>query len=198
MIPSGHGGLPGDIIDPTLRGGQRGQVLLQLASGPDARGGILGNGTVGELDWGGTTLWEWGTQAPGGAARQNHDWARLPNGNTLLLVALPRQVPGLGPDAVADQGIYEVDPRGEIVWRWAAGDHLDEFGIPPEGRDYLREKVAHNPLDIWGYLEINDMKVLGPNRWFDAGDLRFRPDNIMFDSRKRPRGVRYGASSAPS
>ena len=179
-----HVGLPGEIIDPKLIGGQRGHVLLQLASGPDTRGGILSDGTVGELDWNGTTLWEWGRQAPGGAARQNHDWARLPGGDTLLLVALPRQVPGLGPNPVADQGIYEVDPHGEIVWRWAAGDHLDEFGIPPEGRDYLREKIAHNPLDIWGYLEINDMKPLGPNRWYDAGDARFRPDNIIFDSRK--------------
>ena len=179
-----HIGLPGEIIDPKLIGGQRGHVLLQLASGPDARGGILSDGTVGELDWDGTTLWEWGRQAPGGAARQNHDWARLPNGDTLLLVGLPREVPGLGPNTVADQGIYEVDPHGEIVWRWAAGDHLDEFGIPSEGRAYLREKVAHNSLDVWGYLEINDMKVLGPNHWYDAGDPRFRPDNIIFDSRK--------------
>ena len=179
-----HVGLPGEIIDPKLIGGHRGHVLLQLASGPDTRGGILSDGTVGELDWDGTTLWEWGRQAPGGAARQNHDWARLPDGDTLLLVALPREVASLGPNPVADQGIYEVNPHGGIVWRWAAGDHLDEFGIPPEGRDYLREKIAHNPLDIWGYLEINDMKPLGPNRWYDAGDARFRPDNIIFDSRK--------------
>ena len=177
-------GLPGEIIDPHLGGGQRGHVFLQLSSGPDKRGGILSDRTVGELDWDGNTLWEWGTQAPGGAARQNHDWARLAGGDTLLLVAMLHPVAGLGPDAVADQGVYEVAPHGQIVWQWMAGDHLDEFGIPPDGLQYMREKIAHNPLDIWGYLEINDMKPLGPNRWFDAGDHRFRPDNIIFDSRK--------------
>jgi hypothetical protein len=26
--------------------------------------------------------------------------------------------------------------------------------------------------------------VLGPNKWFDAGDQRFHPDNMMIDSRE--------------
>jgi hypothetical protein len=28
------------------------------------------------------------------------------------------------------------------------------------------------------------MSVLGPNKWFDAGDQRFNPDNILIDSRE--------------
>jgi hypothetical protein len=179
-----HPGVPGEVIDPKLVGGQRGHVLLQTADGSDTRGGIFSNGTVGELDWSGKTVWEWGLQAPGGAARQNHDWARLPNGNTLLLVTLPRPVKGLGPKEVGDQGIYEVTRDGRIVWSWAAGDHLNEFGLSADGLRYLRERVAHNPIEIWGYLEINDMQLLGPNRWYDAGDQRFNPDNLMIDSRK--------------
>jgi hypothetical protein len=179
-----HPGVPGEVIDPKLVGGQRGVVLLQTADGSDARGGIFSNATVGELDWNGQTLWEWGTQAPGGAARQNHDWARLANGNTLLLVTLPHPVKDLGPKEVGDQGVYEVTRDGRIVWRWVAGDHLNEFGFSAEGLRYLRERVARNPIEIWGYLEINDMQVLGPNRWYDAGDQRFHPDNLMIDSRK--------------
>jgi Arylsulfotransferase (ASST) len=70
------------------------------------------------------------------------------------------------------------------VWKWAAGDHLNEFGFSADGLRYLRERVARNPIEIWGYLEINDLQVLGPNRWFDAGDQRFNPDNLMIDSRK--------------
>ncbi len=132
----------------------------------------------------GRSFGEWGTQAPGGAARQNHDWARLPNGNTLLLVTLPRVVKALGPKEVGDQGIYEVARDGSIVWKWAAGDHLNEFGLSAEGLRYLRERVARNPIEIWGYLELNDLQVLGPNRWYDAGDQRFNPDNLMIDSRK--------------
>ena len=40
-------------------------------------------------------MWKWGDQAPGGRARQNHDWTRLANGNTLLVVARPAVVPEL-------------------------------------------------------------------------------------------------------
>lgn len=179
-----HEGLPGDIIDPALIGGKRGHVLLQLSSVPNNAGGIYANRTVGELDWDGKVLWEWGTQAPSGAAYQNHDWARLANGNTLLLVTVPHAVKDLGPKEIADQGIYEVTPKGDIVWKWIAGDHLKEFGFSKEGLVYLRERVRRNPPEIWGYLEINDMQLVGPNRWFDAGDMRFRPDNIVIDSRK--------------
>jgi hypothetical protein len=179
-----HTGLPGALIDPKLVGGARGHVLLQLQHLDDPRGGIFANKTVGELDWEGGTVWEWGEQAPGGAARQNHDWARLANGDTLLLVAIPRAVPALGPKVVGDQAIYEVTPAGEIVWKWVAGDHLGEFGFPPAGMAYLRERVRRNPPEPYGYLEINDMQVLGPNRWFDAGDQRFDPQNIMIDARK--------------
>jgi hypothetical protein len=179
-----HVGLPGEVIDPKLIGGRLGHVFLQLSDGPDRRGGIFSNKTVGELDWDGKTVWEWGTEAPGGMARQNHDWARLPNGDTLLLVTIPHAVAELGAKELGDQGIYEVDPSGAIVWKWVAGEHLDEFGYSPEGLRYLREKVARNPEEVWGYLEINDLQVVGPNRWFDAGDTRFDPDNLIFDSRK--------------
>jgi hypothetical protein len=179
-----YAGNPGEVIDPDLVGGQRGHVLLQLQKIDDSRGGIFTNRTVGELDWNGNKVWEWGTEAPGGAARQNHDWARLKNGNTLLLVAIPRAVPGLGAKVIGDQGIYEVTPAGKIVWKWIAGDHLREFGFPPAGMAYLRERVRRNPPEPFGYLEINDMQVLGTNRWFNSGDARFDPDNIMIDSRK--------------
>jgi hypothetical protein len=180
----GHAGLPGDLIDPALVGGQRGHVLLQLADGDDKRGGIFNNKSVGELDWNGKVLWSWSGEGEGGYARQNHDWARLRNGNTLLLVAVPRVVPGLGAKELGDQGLVEVDPKGRVVWRWLAGDHLKEFGFSEEGLVYLRKRVNRNPVEPWGYLEINDAQVLGPNHWWDAGDPRFNPNNIILDARK--------------
>ena len=179
-----HAGLPGEVIDPKLVGGAKGHVLLQDESIDDPRGGIFTDKTVSEFDWAGKAVWTWGAQAPGGAARQNHDWARLPNGNTLLLVAVPRAVPGLGPKVIGDQAIDEVAPDGKLVWSWVAGDHLEEFGFPPEGMAYLRERVKRNDPEPYGYLEINDMQPLGPNKWFAAGDERFAPENIMIDARK--------------
>jgi hypothetical protein len=57
-----------------------------------------------------------GSDALGGAARQNHDWELLPNGNWLVLVTFLRVVAHLSPDVTGDQEIVEVSPDGDIVW----------------------------------------------------------------------------------
>jgi Arylsulfotransferase (ASST) len=178
-------GVPARIIDSALNDGRIGDLGVQLTQLDDSPGGIYANRTVGQLSWTGEKLWEWGTEAPGGAARQNHDWELLENGNRLILVAIPREVAALGPHVVGDQGIYEVAPDGRIVWDWKAGDHLDEFGFTTEGFEYLRRSVARQPDNIWGYLEINSAKTLGPNRWHrEDPDTVFAPDNILISSRK--------------
>lgn len=178
-------GVPARIIDPKVNGGRLGDVGVQLSQLGDSPGGIYANRTVGRLSWTGEKLWEWGAQAPGGAARQNHDWELLPNGNYLLLVTIPRRVADLGDQVVGDQGLYEVNPAGEIVWEWRAGDHLAEFGFSAEGFDYLRQVVRRDPENPWGYLEINSAKVIGPNRWHRADPQTvFQPDNIVISSRK--------------
>jgi hypothetical protein len=180
-----YAGVPARLIDPALNGGRVGDIGVQLSSVEGSPGGIYANRTVGQLSWSGEIVWEWGSQAPGGAARQNHDWELLPNGNRLLLVTIPRVVAGLGPHIVADQGIYEVTPEGQIVWTWRAGDHLDDFGFSDDGWTYLRGCVARKPADVWGYLEMNSIKSLGPNRWHRADQsTTFNPDNILFSSRK--------------
>lgn len=178
-------GLPARIIDPALNGGRVGDIGVQLSAVEGSPGGIYANRTVGQLDWSGEVVWEWGTQAPGGAALQNHDWELLPNGNRLLLVTIPRIVEALGPHVVGDQGIYEIAPDGEIVWTWRAGDHLSEFGFSEAGWQYLRSCVSRKPDDLWGYLELNSIKTLGPNRFAEADPSTiFQPENILFSSRK--------------
>ncbi|MFC9979206.1 aryl-sulfate sulfotransferase [Gordonia sp. NPDC127522] len=180
-----YAGVPPRILDPKLNGGRIGDVGVQLSDSGDERGGIYANGTIGQLDWAGERRWEWGTEAPGGAARQNHDWELLPNGNRLVLVTVPRIVPGLGDHVVGDQGLHEVAPDGTIVWSWLAGDHLHEFGFSEAGWAALRETVARDPEDPWGYLEMNSAKTLGPNRWHDADpNSTFAPDNIIISFRK--------------
>ncbi|WP_328396014.1 aryl-sulfate sulfotransferase [Nocardia sp. NBC_00416] len=178
-------GVPPRVLDPSLNGGRIGDIGVQLSDSGDARGGIYANGTVGQLSWSGEHIWEWGRQAPGGAARQNHDWELLPNGHRLLLVTVPRVVPDLGAATVGDQGLFEVDERGEIVWQWLAGDHLGELGFSASGWQALRETATRDPEDPWGYLEMNSAKSLGPNRWHDQdpGGV-FHPDNILVSFRK--------------
>lgn len=180
-----YAGVPARVLDPARNGGRIGDIGVQLSVLADSPGGIFANRSIGRVSWEGEVAWEWGTEAPGGAARQNHDWELLPNGNWLVLVTFPRVVPALGDHVVGDQGVVEVDPSGEVVWTWRAGDHLDELGFSEAGWEHLRRTVARRPDDVWGYLEINSASTLGPNRWHDADpDTPFHPDNILISCRK--------------
>lgn len=178
-------GFPSLFLDPKLAGGNRGHVLLTLAS-VDATGtGLIpGNlsfevsSTIGEVDWNGKIVWKWGgNRAPGGAAQQHHDWRRLPNGNTIILANWLHPVPGFAQPQLLDDVIYELDRGGAIVWKWIASDHLDEFGFTP-----AELKLVRNTSNA-DYLHANNIAVLGPNRWFRAGDQRFNPDNVLIDFR---------------
>ena len=177
-------GLPGNVIDPKLNAGQLGHVLVLYEVDPAEAIGIFGNKTVAQLDWDGNVVWKWGDESPGGRARQNHDWTRLANGNTLLLITRPTIIPMLSEHEVGDQGLVEVTPEGKIVWSWMAADHLDAFGISQDGIDYIRTLLKDGRRDPWGLWELNNAQVLGPNKWHDAGHAAFHPDNIIVDSRK--------------
>jgi hypothetical protein len=171
------------MIDPTLAGGRRGNVLVTLSmaaeAGTDLTPGATGRAaqTIGELDWDGKTVWTFGEKAPDKLARQHHDWARLPNGNTLVLSTSMHPIAGFKLPVLRDDVIYEVNHAGEIVWTWIAGDHLLELGFPPEQLKLVRETPDPD------YLHLNSMKPLGPNHWFTAGDQRFHPDNVIISSR---------------
>lgn len=172
------------FINPALIGGKRGHVFVTLEQ-VDGRGTGLIPGrnagriakTIGELDWDANAVWKFGEKAPGGLAQQHHDWARLPNGNTAVLANLVHEVPGFKQSQLFDDVVYEVNPKGEVVWTWIAADHLDEFGFTPE-----QLKLVRNSDDP-DYLHVNNLKVVGPNHWYNEGDKRFAPDNLIFDAR---------------
>ena len=178
------GGFAPLLIDPALVQGQRGHVLVTLENtagrGVDLVPGRVGpqiSKTIGELDWDGQVRWRFGDQAPGGLAQQHHDWARLPNGHTLVLANLRHAVAGFRQAEILDDVAYEVDAAGAIAWRWVASEHLDELGFTAAQLALIR---GSDNADV---LHINDLKPLGPNHWFDAGDTRFAPDNLIWCSR---------------
>jgi hypothetical protein len=82
---------------------------------PLSNGNILyvlpGNGVY-EIDRSGKTIWSYLTQ------RISHDADRLPNGNTLFVCG--------NNDQKSDAQVVEVNPKGEIVWRWYAKDYFDK------------------------------------------------------------------------
>lgn len=171
------------LIDPALAGGKRGHVLVTLTMaaepGTDLTPGATGQAaqTIGELDWNGNVVWTFGEKAPNKLARQHHDWARLPNGNTLVLSTLVHPIVGFKLPQLRDDVIYEVNHAGEIVWTWIAGDHLNELGFTADELTLVRNTPDPD------YLHLNSMKPLGPNHWFAQGDQRFRRDNIIISSR---------------
>ena len=178
------GGFAPLLIDPVLVQGQRGHVLVTLENaagrGVDLVPGRVGpqvSRTIGELDWDGQVRWRFGDRAPGGLAQQHHDWARLPNGHTLVLANLRHAVAGFRQPEILDDVAYEVDAAGAIAWRWVASEHLDELGFTAAQLALIR---GSDNADV---LHINDLKPLGPNHWFDAGDTRFAPDNLIWCSR---------------
>jgi Arylsulfotransferase (ASST) len=179
-----HIGSPSRMLDPALAGGARGEVGLQLSALPANGTGLVPgmpaefrNKTMGVVDWNDNVLWEWGAQAPGGAARQHHDWQRLPNGDTAMLVNISRVIPGFGQREMLDDAIYVVNPEGAIVWKWMVSEHLKEFGFTPAELALIRQSKEPD------YFHTNDMFVLDRNRWDESGDKRFAPGNILINSR---------------
>ena len=177
-------GFPSEVLDPAVTGGRLGHVLVQLDNIEQSGAGVtpgepaeFRNKTIGEMDWDGKVVWSWGPSAPGGAAKQHHDWQRLPNGNTLVLAHLLHPIAGFKLPNLLDDVVYEVTPAGQVVWRWVASDHLDELGFTPEQLKLVRASASPD------YFHINNMTSLGPNKWATAGDHRFDPDNVLVDAR---------------
>lgn len=165
-----HSGFPSGLLDPAVISGRTGHVIVWLSIMSGTQTGVIPglpvgykNKAIGELDWNGTAVWQWGDDAPGGGAQQHHDWSRLSNGDTLVLSALSRSIPGFALPMQLDDVIYEITPKGDIVWNWIAGDHLNEFGFTPEALELVRKS------DHSDYLHVNDMRPVGPEplvpRW---------------------------------
>ncbi|RMG39781.1 MAG: hypothetical protein D6719_12510 [Candidatus Dadabacteria bacterium] len=146
--------------------------------------------TIAEYDWDGKLVWEYIAEDV-----IHHDASRLENGNTIFLVKvnLPdslleavrspyRRLVGLRGDIV-----LEVDQQGREVWRWQSWDHFDlnycgirtcEERIKMYGGGVKKgKKRALRKLRDWTHF--NTVSVLPDNRWYRAGDKRFKPGNVL-------------------
>ncbi len=138
--------------------------------------------TIFEYDWDGNVVW---THEGIGSV---NDLRVLPNGNKLLIAHEP--IPDEFQSRVGDvdmspwwaprkrgteehqlgADIYEVNAAGEVVWEWHAHNHLDLNRFSPA-----------TPENDW--LHVNSIAPLPENKWHDAGDDRFRPGNILVNTR---------------
>jgi hypothetical protein len=136
------------------------------------------------------------------SARQHHDWQResLPagyyspeaapavdGGNTLILAHTNRTQAKVADVALEDDRIIEVSWTGDLRWEWVASDHIDELGFADDARRAIRNAAAVGGKGRGGafdWLHINSATYVGPNRWFDQGDTRFAPNNVIISSRE--------------
>jgi len=134
-----------------------------------------------EFSWDGKIVWEY--TPPG--KRAHHDVDRLPNGNTLVLFAEPvpeeyrnkirdparRNVrTPAGKGGVYGDALYEVTPDKRVVWEWHMYEHVDL-------NRYCKEC---SPSD---WTHVNTVQSLPENKWYDSGDERFKPGNILISPR---------------
>ena len=166
---------------------ENGHVLVQ-------RGGMMGvDGLLQEYDWEHELVWEY---IPEGVVPHkellgpHHDVFRKPDGNTLTICreAVPadylKQVrePTWQGQTIYGDAIIEVNPAGEVVWLWHSYEHLDlnHYRIlasadwPPG---------PHNST-VCDWTHVNTVQALPENRWFDAGDERFKPGNVLISPRQ--------------
>jgi len=138
----------------------------------------------------GETIW---------SARQHHDWQRqgsavgyfapdsapsTSGGRTLILAHKNVMAPAVSDKRLEDDYIYEVSWDGEILWEWLASDHIEEFGFSEAARNALYRNVSWDEeRQSADWFHINSLSYVGENRWYDAGDARFHPDNIIISSR---------------
>ena len=83
-----------------------------------------------------------------------------------------------------DDYIFEVSWDGEVLWEWLASDHIQELGFSEDARNAIYRSVPwHEGRQSADWIHLNSATYIGPNRWYQAGDERFHPDNIIISSR---------------
>lgn len=162
-----------------------------------------------QVDWEGNIVWKFDQyeyiEDPGEEgrwmARQHHDFQREGNpvgyyvpgmdplvdkGNTMLISHKNLVNPDISDKRLVDDTIIEVNWEGDIVWEWVCSEHYKQMGFTEEAKNILSRNPNMRPVDggVGDWMHINSMSLLGPNKWYSAGDKRFHPDNIIWCGRE--------------
>ena len=66
-----------------------------------------------------------------------------------------------------------------------ASDHIDELGFAADARAAIKAARGFNAArGSFDWLHVNSATYVGPNQWFDQGDKRFAPNNVIISSRE--------------
>lgn len=112
---------------------------------------------------------------------------RVDGGNTLVLAHKDVHNPQISDKMLIDDVILEVNWEGEIIWEWVCSEHFQEYGFREGPKNALHRNPNFRnlqPVGAGDWMHINSMSALGPNKWYEAGDKRFHPDNLIVDGRE--------------
>ncbi len=161
-----------------------------------------------EVDWEGNIVWKFDKyelikdprQKPRWMARQHHDYQREGNpvgyyvpgaafksgGKTLILCHKNLINQKISDKRLLDDAIIEVDGKGKITWEWICSEHYEEMGFNESAKRTIKRNPGISPM--WSkegdWMHMNSISTLGPNKFFDKGDKRFHPDNIIWSGRQ--------------
>jgi hypothetical protein len=177
-----------------ILGGQTGRVTSVYDH-------TYGADDVVQEDWNGNVEWTFGKADElaldgynGWSARQNHDMVRegcpvgyyvpgappkTSNARTLMLSYRTGNWPEVTRDFLPRATrMIEVDWNGEIVWDWMPAEEFEQFGHSEAAKNAIMRHCRNQHA-----VFQNTCSYLGPNKWFDDGDERFHPENIITDDR---------------
>ena len=177
-------GLPGTDRARLL---ENGNVLVQ-------RGRMISDdGRLQEYDWDHNLVWEWipeDTIPHKNLLGPHHDVFRKPDGGTLTICreVVPEEhlkqirEPLWQGQPIYGDAIIEVSPEGEVIWLWHCHEHLD--------LNHKRLTASpnwpagdHNST-VLDWTHVNTVQALPENKWFDKGDERFKPNNVLISPRQ--------------
>lgn len=176
----------------------------------DPKYGFQDEANLVQVDFNGNIVWKFDRYEhikdpgyePEWMARAHHDYQREGNpvgyyapgqepqtnsGKTLILAHKNVTKPEISDKLLLDDTIIEVDWEGNIIWEWAVSDHFEELGFDEAAKNVLFRDPngRHFGNDTGGdWMHINSASWVGPNKFYDAGDERFHPDNIIWDARE--------------
>jgi hypothetical protein len=155
---------------------------------------------IAQEDWDGNIIWQFNNWE-NGWARHHHDFEREGNpvgyyapgqdfvdkGKTLVLARCAIYNKSISLWPLDDDVIYEVDWSGNLTgFVWHANEHYNEMGFSNVAKIGIHCQIMIYLFrsTFQGWLHINSISELGENHWFDEGDERFNPRNIILDSRQ--------------
>lgn len=124
-------------------------------------------------------------QRQGHALDYCHSYKEFQTNKTLMLTHDSVHVSSISDKDLLDDVILEVDDCGNILWKFSFSEHFDELNFSEEAKNVIYRnpnlRITENP--IGNYLDLTSISYLGANKWYDMGDSRFHPDNILFTAR---------------